>query len=343
MYILTNNSNIILLQVINAMDIFQKCYETMCKEPSQQTKCNILIEYNRACTSAGFTALSTKDVCFFEPTKTFEFAGSVTSVLSVIPTDDGKVSVTQTVTATSVKTPASTSSGAKTTQPVDNGKKTAASPASQAKTEEPYKTVEQSKTDQSSVTEQSSVIKQSSKTDSSKEPSANPTISTDTTDNGEDSSQVTDDKIGVPVTKSKIVPYSTIPSVPGTKTDIPPIVVPSLIPTVDNPTVSEESESTVVSTSAAPLTAIPTTDATKPEPSSTLYTDYPSFHEVVSTTNLTKVPSKTKTTGATDIVKLLTESQNSLSFTPVTRLSETKSVPRVNSSNTNSILPIVTG
>ena len=316
------------------MDIFQKCYETMCKEPSQQTKCNILIEYNRVCTSAGFTALSTKDVCFFEPTKTFEFAGSVTSVLSVIPTDDGKVSVTQTVTATSVKTPASTSSGAKTTKPVDNGKKTAASPASQAKTEEPYKTVEQSKTDQSSVTEQSSLIKQSTKTDSSKEPSANPTISTDTTDNGED------DKIGVPVTKSKIVPYSTIPSVPGTKTDIPPIVVPSLIPTVDNPTVSE---STVVSTSAAPLTALPTTDATKPEPSSTLYTDYPSFHEVVSTTNLTKVPSKTKTTGATDIVKLLTESQNSLSFTPVTRLSETKSVPRVNSSNTNSILPIVTG
>ena len=52
---------------INPMNSFQICFEAMCKDPSQQTKCTILRAYNKDCIMAGFSAVTTKDVCDDEP------------------------------------------------------------------------------------------------------------------------------------------------------------------------------------------------------------------------------------------------------------------------------------
>ena len=46
-----------------AIDQYNNCYNSLCKVPTQATKCEVLKAYNSACVKAGFSALSTKKVC----------------------------------------------------------------------------------------------------------------------------------------------------------------------------------------------------------------------------------------------------------------------------------------
>ena len=51
------------------MDQFQNCSTTMCKDPSEKTKCQVLRAYNEVCVNAGFSALPTGAVCDEDPTE----------------------------------------------------------------------------------------------------------------------------------------------------------------------------------------------------------------------------------------------------------------------------------
>ena len=54
---------------LKAMDQFQNCSTTMCKDPSENTKCQVLRAYNEVCVNAGFSALPTGAVCDEDPTE----------------------------------------------------------------------------------------------------------------------------------------------------------------------------------------------------------------------------------------------------------------------------------